>query len=193
MDPMSQAEEERRLKEEAEFKELYETVCLSEAYFTSRDLTKKGRDVHPTGKQGKDVQVMSKTIKFGNPTQSRFASAEDAIENENMADFSLTAKPRIFITSGPVSKREPDKILRKISRRFLFLFNDLLLITIKKDSVESYETQQMLWVKDLRIKHLHDDNEDNKLSFELIINKTRNRPMASVFFTCDSEESKNEW
>ncbi len=231
MDPMSQAEEERRLKEEAEYKELYETVFLNEGYFTSRDLSKKGRDVHPTGKQAKDVQLLSKTIKFVNPPQSRsFISSDSQQESldENMADFSLTAKPRIFITSGFINKREPDKILRRITRRFLFLFNDLLLITTKKDREDSYEAQQVqlyamsvlyflglmrlkshsncdprlfltlilfkvLYIKDLRIKHLHDDNEENKLSFELVINKTRTRPKSSVFFTCDTEESKNDW
>lgn len=146
MDPMSQAEEERRLKEEAEYKELYETVFLNECYFSSRDLSKKGRDVHPTGKQGKDVQILAKTIKFVNPPQSRSFISSDQQQDgvdDNIGDFSLTAKPRIFITSGSISKREPDKILRKISRKFLFLFNDLLLITTKKDSAELYEAQQV--------------------------------------------------
>lgn len=38
----------------------------------------------------------------------------------------------------------PDKILRKVTRRFMFLFNDLIIITIKKDGAEMYEAQQVL-------------------------------------------------
>lgn len=97
---MSQAEEERRLKEEAEFKELSDTVFLNEAYFNSRDLTKKGREVHPAGKQAKEIKDISKTIKFTNQVQ---------VDNydDNVADFSLTAKPRIFIANGFINRREP--------------------------------------------------------------------------------------
>lgn len=54
----------------------------------------------------------------------------------------------------------------------------------------------MLWVKDLRIKHFlneENSNEDNSLSFELLVNKTRNRQKYSIIFTCDNEESKKGW
>lgn len=53
----------------------------------------------------------------------------------------------------------------------------------------------MLWVKDLRIKHMmqEEGGEDNSLSFELLVNKTRNRPKYSMIFTCDNEDSKRGW
>ena len=48
-----------------------------------------------------------------------------------------------FIHFGTRADRFADKILRKVTRRFLFLFNDLIIITIKKDGAEMYEAQQV--------------------------------------------------
>jgi hypothetical protein len=36
-----------------------------------------------------------------------------------------------------------DKILRKFVKRFLFVFNDVLLVTNKKDGVEQYDVMQV--------------------------------------------------
>jgi hypothetical protein len=68
-----------------------------------------------------------------------------------------------------------DSILRKFSRRFMFLFNDVIILCSKKDSAEQFDVQQVgttcatflsdlvlmaaflvqvLWATDLRIKHL---------------------------------------
>jgi hypothetical protein len=37
-----------------------------------------------------------------------------------------------------------DSILRKFSRRFMFLFNDVIILCSKKDSAEQFDVQQVL-------------------------------------------------
>ena len=198
---MTLAEEERRMKEELELRELHETVVLDDHYFASRDLMGKGRDVHTTAKQRKIVQTVASTIKFNAsarrkttgslPTEEMLLMGDG--EEGFTAEIDLNSKPRTFIASGPINRYEPDKILRRSAKRFLFIFNDVMLITNKKDAAEIYEVLQVLWVKDLRIKHSHGDSEEERLSFEIIINKGRNRPRVTVLFTCESEASWKQW
>ena len=41
---------------------------------------------------------------------------------------------RLHVHNGPLNKRDPDGILWKTSRKHLFIFNDLILITTNKDN-----------------------------------------------------------
>eukprot|EP01038_Epipyxis_sp_PR26KG_P004781 gene4781-6706_t len=209
MDAMEQAEEDRRLKEEAELRELLEAVGLDDYYFSSRDLVHKGKDVHPSGKQRKVVQEISQTLKVSTSNvnsktkPSMLGSFSEEIDDfsdmKDTKDFDLNNKPRIFIASGFVNKHEPDKILRKVVRRFLFLFNDVLLVTLKKDNAEIYDLQQVLWVKDLRLRYVESDAQmgnnpvDVNLSFEIIVSKNRNREQSRLLFSCDNENNKAIW
>ena len=112
MDPMSAAEEERRQKEHADFKDLCETISLDNFYFTSRDLLGKGKDVHPTGKQRKIVQTIAQSLKF--PTVKKSSAMGplglitiSSVEEDSGVAFNLMDKQRIFINSGPISRAEP--------------------------------------------------------------------------------------
>lgn len=151
MDPMTQLEEERRLKAENELKELHETLVLDEEYFAVRDLLGKGRDVHPSGKQRKMVQTVAATIKFPSNSKRKsngFPGLGDDQEGEDslaITEIDLTMKPRTYITSGSINKHEPDKFLRKIAKKYLFIFSDLILLTNKKDGCESFEVQQVIF------------------------------------------------
>lgn len=114
MDPIAQAEEERRFKEEAELRELNETLMLDDTYFSSRDLTFKGKDVLPMGKHRKTVATIAATLRFNSSQQKRRNSMSLDIYGSNhleldddLPDLDLTAKPRVFVASGPVNKKEP--------------------------------------------------------------------------------------
>ena len=108
MDPMSLAEEERRIKEETELRELHETVILDDNYFASRDLLGKGRDVHTTAKQRKIVQTVAATLKF-NTNNGKKKSDESLLDGDDGApiEIDFNTKPRTFIASGPINRYEP--------------------------------------------------------------------------------------
>lgn len=101
----------------------------------------------------------------------------------------------------------------------MFLFNDVIILCSKKgDSAEHYDVQQVLWVQDLRLKHLsvyaHESASNAargaaaspassnqvaldptvcQFGFELIIAKTRKRAQSSIVFSCEDEESRKSW
>ncbi len=105
---MEQLEEERRQKEERDLLELLDTIALDEAYFNSKDLQNKGKDVHPTAKQRKTVQDESSKIKFVTGTRRKAGAAID--ESLDSEEIDLKAKPRVFICIGAVNKYEPGRI-----------------------------------------------------------------------------------
>ncbi len=111
---MSLAEEERRIKEENELRELHETVVLDEAYFACRDLSGKGKDVHTTAKQRKFVQKEAATIKFNlnrKKAGSVLSSSEDLqsteVEDGVTTEIDFNTKPRTFIGKGFINRYEP--------------------------------------------------------------------------------------
>lgn len=111
MDPMSQFEADRKLKEDMEILELADTVVLDDYVLSSRDLVGKGREVHPTGRQRLDVQNISEKLKFAQPANRRkstgtYGNEKDG-DDDGAAYFDLNAKPRILIAHGPINKLEP--------------------------------------------------------------------------------------
>ena len=58
---MEQAEEEMRRREEENQKDLEDTIGLDD-FIPRRDLSNRGRDVRPSGKQLKAVQEAASTI-----------------------------------------------------------------------------------------------------------------------------------
>lgn len=48
-------------------------------------------------------------------------------------------------------------------------------------------------MKDARLKYSKSSTEEEKFSFQLIVNKGRNRPRLSLFFTCESDASWRQW
>lgn len=120
---MARAEEEMRKKEESERRDLLQTLYFDSFYFNCRDLANKGRDVQPTGKQRKAVQLLAQSVKFGSSVRrwtaaslvglDASASATDsggsvssAVGEEKYGSIDLLDRPRIFINSGPVYKQE---------------------------------------------------------------------------------------
>jgi hypothetical protein len=128
MDPMEQNEEEMRRKEEEHQRDLEETIGLGD-FFAGKDLTTRGKTVRPSGKQVKEIQTIAPSLKIRDSRRRSTGDVFSALTNPS--DFDLLGTPRILITSGNINRREPDPtgILWKISRRHLFLFNDVLLIT----------------------------------------------------------------
>ncbi len=116
---MSQIEEEKRLKELAELEELLSTVVLDDYYLTSRDLSGKGRDVHPSGKQRRQVNTISTTLKINTQQNNKKSfissfsdeSQSDFYDDASLTDFDLNLKPRVFISSGPITRYEPGKYI----------------------------------------------------------------------------------
>ncbi len=109
---MSQMEEEQRLKEEAELSDFEETIALDEIYFNSRNLSGRGRDVHPSSKQRKFAQDAIGELKFnssGSRRKSMSESVYDEGEDHSIIELNLTNKPRIFIHKGPINRHEPGK------------------------------------------------------------------------------------
>jgi hypothetical protein len=87
-----------------------------------------------------------------------------------------------------------DKLLRKTNRKFLFVFNDVLVITVKKDNSDQYEVQETYYVKDLRLRYTTlSDQQEEKYAFELIVSRGRNRPRVTMLFTCDNENAWKQW
>lgn len=121
MDPIAQAEEEKRFKEEAELRELNETLMLDDTYFSSRDLAFKGKEVLPMGKHRKTVQTIAATLRFPSPAQRRKSISIDLYHqntpeiDDDLPDVDLNAKPRVFVSSGPVNKKEPGKTTKSLN------------------------------------------------------------------------------
>ncbi len=45
----------------------------------------------------------------------------------------------------------------------------------------------------MRLRHSFNDSEEDKLSFELIVSRGRNRPRSTILFTCDSDQLWMQW
>ncbi|RYG63101.1 hypothetical protein EON64_16605, partial [archaeon] len=87
-----------------------------------------------------------------------------------------------------------DKLLRKTVPRRVFIFNDLVLIASAREGSEVCEAQHVLYVRDLRLRHSHmPDQEDMRLSFELLVTRTRSRPQQSFVFQCEEEGAFKVW
>lgn len=113
MDPMSQFEADRKLKEELEVMELADTIVLDDYYLSSRDLVGKGKEVHPTGKQRLFVQNIAASMKFSQVNRRKstgtfgLETIKESEEDSSAAYFDLNAKPRILVSSGAINKLEP--------------------------------------------------------------------------------------
>lgn len=115
MDMMAAVEEEKRLRE---LQDLHDAIVLDDAYFTKRNLSGRGRNIVPSGKQKRDLQAVSMNIRFG-PALSRRRSTgsignhEDEWGEEDSNKFTgeldLTAKPRVFLYSGMLTQYDPGK------------------------------------------------------------------------------------
>jgi hypothetical protein len=116
MDPIAQAEEERRFKQESELRELNDTLMLDDTYFSSRDLAFKGKDVLPMGKHRKQIQQLALTLRFNTVSNRRknsmsmeniYGGGSHVDMEDETPEIDLNAKPRVFIGSGPINKKEP--------------------------------------------------------------------------------------
>jgi len=196
---MSQLEEEQRLKEEAELSDFEDTIALDESYFSNRNLSGRGRDVHPSAKQRKFAQDAIMELKFNNSNGNnrRKSMSNETVydegEDHTIIELNLTNKPRIFIFKGLINRHEPDKLLRKVAKRYLHIFNDIILVSNKKDGQEQYDVLQLFWVKDVRLKYCSYLADQERYSFELIVSKNRGRQKFSVLFSCEDESSWKQW
>lgn len=158
---MEFVEEERRQKEERNLQDFLDTIALDEAYFASKDLQSKGKDVHPTAKQRKIVQEEAAKIRFVANAKRRPGVAFD--EGLDAEEIDLKARPRVFIANGLVNRYEPgtmsmptfcplhllhvnvckDNLIRKFNRRHMIIFTDVVLVATKKDSTDIYEVNEV--------------------------------------------------
>jgi ankyrin repeat protein len=204
---MEAYEEAQRRKELAEFRDLEETVGIAVSdYLAPYDFRNRGKDVNPSGKDTlflSEIAEMLKDVKSSSgsnsPMKRKSSLVDDGdgeVVDSNVRDFDLEVGNRIHVNQGPVHKREPDGILRRVSRKYLFLFTDVLLIcTSKKDVRDKYELNQVIWLRDLRFRSIDlNDGEDEKVAFELVVVKPRGRGFQStITIICDNEHSKNGW
>lgn len=214
---MTALEEERRQKEENELQEIHELIHLEENYFKLRDFSGKGRTVIPSGKQKSILEKVAKTIRFSSSSTSSSSSSSSSRkslsnnssssqENEDLPeDIHLVNNkiPRIYIGSIQVtSKTESEKsFIRRSVKKTLFLFNDVLLITVKKDSSEYFDVTNVIWLHHLRLSHSaffnlpssitngsgasfstnnnSNINDEEKYSFDLIISSSNRKSLSS--------------
>lgn len=159
---MEFVEEEKRQKEERDLQDFLETIALDDAYFASKDLQSKGRDVHPTAKQRKVVQEEAAKIRFVANAKRRPGLTYD--ESLDAEEIDLKARPRVFISNGLVNRYEPgmdcplyycctnldqcftDNLIRKFNRRHLIIFNDVVLVATKKDSSDVFEVNEVRFI-----------------------------------------------
>ena len=149
------------------------------------------------------MNTIAASLKTPSQSSSRRKLGSDDLEidgesgtDNSVRGFDLTNGSRIHVNQGFVNKREPDGFLRRFSRRYLFLFTDVLLLTTaRKDIPDTFDLNQVLWLRDLRFRNLEDDSaEEEKCAFELILQKPRNRGVQfSMIISCDTELSKSNW
>ena len=138
-------------KERENQKDLEETIGLVN-FIPKRDLVNRGRHVNPSGKQWKEVQTIAATLRV-KKSKSKTPESFDTEDSADVADFDLLSKGVVFVNikfilnvtfvreldrlhvhNGPLNKRDPDGILWKTSRKHLFVFNDVILITTNKEN-----------------------------------------------------------
>lgn len=57
-----------------------------------------------------------------------------------------------------------------------------------------YDVVQVLWIKDLRLRYvLCMESEDEKFSFEFIVQRPRTRVKTSIVLSCENELSWRQW
>lgn len=207
---MEMAEREQALKESEQRRELEATIGLIDFIGDIKELSNRGKDVHPGAKNRKDLQNVAKCLRVSSSAATRrkttSSDADGSIYNEDeypSDSIDLLSRPRTFLHEGVVSKREPDGVLSfRSASRYLFLFSDVLLITYKKDSKKDavrklddvYDINHVIWMKDLRLFNISNltENED-PTAFEIIVIKNRYREQINIQFTCENINIKNEW
>lgn len=207
MDPMEAAEREKLLREEEERKELEQVIGLVDFITDIKELANRGRDVHPSAKNRKDLQNLAKSLRMNVGNRRKLNSIDVEYNDDDLGEFSagyidLLTKPRTLLHEGVVTKRDADgrgiNISFKSSLRYLFLLSDSLLITYNKDlrldSIrklnDMFDLSSVVWMKDLRLHDVTSHGNDNEHVFELIVSQTRFRDQYSIQFACDI---KNEW
>jgi hypothetical protein len=120
-----------------------------ESYFRG-NYKGKGRLVYPSHRQTKEIQTLAASLRIveksskSKPSSSSLKLVDaqiDYYDETNSRDFDLTSKPRILIASGFVNKKEHGSVLRRYSRWFLILCNDLILITSKRESPKEKDAE----------------------------------------------------
>jgi hypothetical protein len=150
---MDAHEEECRRREDLERQQYKETISLDEDNYFKGDYVGKGRVVYPSHRQTKEIQtlaaslrIVEKSNKKPSSNNSNSSNVDDAqidyYDETNSRDFDLTNKPRILLANGFVNKKESGSVLRRYSRWFLILFNDLILITSKKEITNKEKDEQ---------------------------------------------------
>lgn len=201
MEAMELEEEERRRKEELDQRELEDAIGGIRDFLQGRDFSGKGSDVLPTSLQDKRVEEVARLLRVSAPSMRKrvigeHISLEDAaaIDSATLNEFDLLAKKRVLINRGPIVRKEKETLLRKTSKKYLFLFSDVVLITSIKDGSEQYDLQCVLWVKDLRLRYLEIDSDKQiEWAFELISLKSRTRPQQNFIFVCENELNYRTW
>lgn len=131
-------------------------------YLSERDFVNKGKDVNPSTKQWKDVNILSLAMRVTN----------ESLVDENNNVFDVVSKQRILINKGFITMYENSRDNNKCFVRYFFLFNDILLITSKKENAEQYELQNIFWIKDIKLRYLDIDFVANKSLPETIGSST---------------------
>jgi ankyrin repeat protein len=198
MDPMEAAEAEIIRKEEEELNDVREAIGL-EDFLSKRDFSDRGRDVVTSGKQWQQVQTIAKSLHL-REYRSIQASANKKLRGRDddaspVVEFNLLDKRRVLLREGAANKREPDGKLWKTSRKYLFLFNDLILICSKRErkSPDEFDLQEVIGMNELRVVNLAFDENEDPAALELAASRRGQRVREGTILSFSSEAEKSEW
>lgn len=200
MDPMEAAEAELIRKEEEELNDVREAIGL-EDFLSKRDFSDRGRDVVTSGKQWQQVQTIAKALhlkEYRNIQASAHKKLRGGFDDDLSlppADFNLLDRRRVLLREGPANKREPDGKLWKTSRKYIFLFNDLVLICSKRErkSPDEYDLQEVIGMNELRVVNLAFDENEDPAALELAASRRGQRVREGTVLSFSSEAEKSEW
>lgn len=91
-------------------------------------------DIDMTSSSISDFDLLSKGIVQSIIVCNRRITSYRNTTQFSFALYCFSLSERLHVHNGALNKRDPDGILWKTSRKHLFVFNDLILITTNKDN-----------------------------------------------------------
>jgi hypothetical protein len=167
-------------------KDFLETINLRDLSET-RDFSYCGIDVVPTTKQQLEVDSITNLI------------VDTGFESKEHNNFNLNEKPRILISNCIAEEIVNDS--KSTNKRYLFLFNDLILLTKKVDdkknsktnvNTDKYELINTLSLNNIQVHDFYYDDFHDSYMLEIYFKSQSNRKN-SIRLKFDNLESKVSW
>lgn len=142
----------------------------------SRDFSYCGEDSVPTTKQNAEVSDLAALFPNMHPEQ-----ASELWNGRKILIAQTTAKEKVEHESS-------------IMQRYLFLFNDVLLVAAKitEDGTELYDLVKVLYLRDMKVHDFFYDEDVDANTFA-VLQMRKDSLETSYTFVMDSEEKKTGW